>query len=115
MQPKMEMEHERLAKMFVDAANRRAAERKVRFGAGADQEIRQLADAGARRVFAETDDDEARESATRRGLTSFASLVDEMVAASGRIEGYRGLHPGTVGEQTLQAALKSLCPLFPIC
>jgi hypothetical protein len=47
------------------------------------------------------------------------ALIDEMTSVRFRLPGYRisddVSHPDAMGELTLNAALKLLCPLWPIC
>ena len=105
---------ERLTREFSAYANFYAANRGYRFGRGAqaffdDKSARQAATAvmgKQQRYF---------ERARRKIRGNFRLFIDRMIEESKTIPGYSKRHPGVIGEETLSAALSSVCPLWPIC
>lgn len=82
----------------------------VRLGDGADADfngmVAKAADeiAGMSAALQQTKISEAERA--------FETLIDEMIAEGSRIPGYQA---GIIGEKTLEAAKRKLCPLWPIC
>ncbi len=104
----MPEESERIAIRLYEAARQRANARGFQLDASASEAIRDKANEAAGEVVdrARTDRGPLEPHITI-GETSFRRLVDEMIAAAG---GQRQLT-----NQQFQAALLSICPIWPIC
>ena len=109
------MDRDQLSAQLWDAAQRRAARAAVRFGEGADSDIRAFAQRGAELILRKHPNVSVSDAVVRDAETAFERLVDEMVAAASNIPGYRAKYPDVIGERTLSEALSRLCPVFPIC
>lgn len=109
------MDRDQLSAHLWNAAQRRAAKAGVRFGQGADSDIRTFAHRGADLILGSHPNVGLNEPMVRDAEAAFERLVDEMVAAASSLPGYRAQNTNTIGEQTLALALSRLCPLFPIC
>jgi hypothetical protein len=108
------MNQHELAETLVSAAEKRADAHGMKFGEGADGDIRRFARTAAERLCSDTAGGPPTDViSTATG--AFERLVEEMVSQASQIDGYAAAHPGVIGEQTLARALSKLCPLFPIC
>lgn len=105
-----------ISKRLFNASAMRARSRGVKFGEGADTAIRAMSKKAAVDIvrFVEASGTPP-EPLVRSAELVFEKLVDEMLSAQKHIPGYRALHPGVIGEQTLSAALDLLCPIWPLC
>ena len=104
------MDEAELGKRLFGAAERAAKQRGVRFGQGADGDIRFIADQAAREI-AQLPAPEQKDKAAQ-AEHALERLVDAMVEATDEIPGYQ---KGIIGEKTLERAKIKLCPLWPIC
>jgi len=109
------MDRNVLADMLFNAAQTRARTHGVRFGPGAENDIRRFAEQGAERILSQQSPTDQEDTVVANAESVFEKLVDEMVHGASEIEGYRTANPGVIGEQTLSFALSRLCPCFPIC
>jgi hypothetical protein len=101
-----------LGQKLFNRAKDYAAKRKAVFGPGAREDIRRFAYVAAeelKRIGAEND-----ESRIRAAVLPFETLIDRMIFEKTKRQEFRG-NVGEIGEHTLSAALKFLCPLFPFC
>lgn len=104
-------------------ANYYAASRGYRFGDGAKGSI----DGFSRRAAGEINvifgfnrfpDYKEMRDGTHKLLEvkrNFRMLIDRMVFVSKAIPDYEERSPGVIGEQTLEEALRDLCPIWPLC
>ncbi len=102
-----------IAQRLYRAAERHAKDHNSRFGPGADQDVRTMAEAGALRIL-ETAEATGRSSkeltaAAERDIERF---VREMLAARASLKGYA---PDVIGEDTFRIARMRFCPCFPFC
>jgi len=110
------MDTQELSQRLYKAATDEARRRKLRFGDGAESTILNMADSAAYKILnlaSVSGLDEA--SLMRSGEIAFEILVDRMIEARKRIDGYTKAHPNTIGEATLEIALRKLCPMWPLC
>jgi hypothetical protein len=106
----------RIAARLYAAAETRASANGVRFGEGANHQLRYFSEQAADRILRRAAGEEAqRESFIAEGVAAFEAVVDRMVVARKGIAGYEQRNPGVIGEETLSRALRDLCPLWPIC
>ncbi len=110
-----------LADKLFAAADSRARQHGLQFGAGADVDLRGLARVGAEtilKVAQSKPSDEGEQyvrGAARVAAEAMSTFVDEMTSARLRIAGYAAKNPNTIGEETFKQARKILCPIWPIC
>ncbi len=90
-----------------------AADHGARLGQGADGFIESRVRAAAEEYAGAQPDRQAKMLADID--IAIRKLIDAMAASVDTIPGYRIANPGVFGEQTLGAALKSLCPIWPFC
>lgn len=109
------MNHDELARVFLDAAIGRARSGGVRLGDGADHDMRRYAERGASEILQRFPAVELTDPIVQETREAFHRVVDEMIRGSAEIPGYAARQPGVIGELTLQFALDKLCPLFPFC
>jgi hypothetical protein len=88
-----------------------AKQRGVRFGDGADGDVRGIASRAALEIAALSQSDQQKKIEQAR--QALDTLVTAMIEASKSIPNYR--QDGVIGERTFQAAMSKLCPLWPIC
>lgn len=107
---------ERSANRLVKYCDWRASRHGYILGDGARADIENLAVDAIARLQGQ-DRRLKRSYAANMNLfeRNFAKLIDEMVKQSESIPGYSDRNEATIGEETLVAALKKLCPLFPFC
>lgn len=110
---------DQLGRELYESAAGNAQSRGYVFGAGADDDIRRLADAAAGKILQEAAADanprgalpQMRQEAER----AFARVVDEMIRTRASVYGAGVRADSLIGEETLRKALAGLCPLWPIC
>lgn len=113
-------QHE-LADQLFRAAETRAMQHGLNFGPGADSQLRAVASTAAQNILgsAQAKPVNGREQYVRGAMRvageAMATIVDEMTSARLSIVGYAAANPNTIGEETLQQALRILCPIWPIC
>jgi hypothetical protein len=106
------MDRNDLAERIFQEAESYANHRQMRFGPGAREFFDQHAQNAANEMRQQPSISEGH---VRAMIAVFERLVDEMISASKEIPGYASANPGTIGEDTLAAALRKLCPIFPFC
>jgi hypothetical protein len=100
-----------VSKIILDYAMAYASKKGFRFGAGADQYMRQHAINAANQINALP---KSKQSAKlKEAKKNFARLIDGMIKEYHT--GYEAANPGTIGEVTLYGALKFVCPAWPFC
>jgi hypothetical protein len=110
-----------IASRLYAAAEARAKQHGLRFGEGADQDLKSMARTAAETILeaAKKKPKEHAEDyaggAVRVASEAMATFVDEMVIGRLKIAGYMDSHPDTIGEETLAWAKSVLCPIWPIC
>ena len=110
------MDATEISKRLFDTAVKRARSREVRLGEGADSYIHVLSGKAADEIIRYSNaTNSSVEPLVRSCELIFETLIDEMLLARKNIPGYQTLQPNIIGEQTLAAALKELCPMWPIC
>ncbi len=111
--------HSSLADSFLDVASRTAAAHGVKFGPGADQDVRTMTIQAAQRVLDEAQTRGAGpdeiERLRNQGCAAFEKLVIHMIAARSTVYSVAEMAANEIGERTLQQAMLRICPLFPIC
>ena len=101
------------ADAILDSAKAYASGKGYRFGAGADDYMRQHAINAGSQIDALPKSKQAAKLKEAHG--NFTNLIDEMIEAAKTIPGYEDFHPGSIGEDTLSKALGVICPLWPFC
>lgn len=99
-------------------AHRSAAKRGYRFGDGVEREIPRRTLDMAKRILERAANEGRSELVELDARTSEAQLdqlVDAMIEAGRSIPGYFQSRGAVIGEQTIDIALRRLCPLWPIC
>jgi hypothetical protein len=104
---------EALQNRLFRAAEASAAKRGVRFGGGAEMDIRGFAAKGADDIKSLPVN--AQEPKILEAESAFDRLVENMVGAAKSTRGLIDSHSDIIGEETLAAAKLMLCPLWPIC
>ena len=107
------MNKDAIEREIFDAAAKYAAKNKVKFGDGADRDIRVFAKRAASEIAILPIGEQL--GRIMAASLSFERLIDEMIRQSRSIPNYQAQHPGIIGEQTLAGALSLLCPLWPFC
>lgn len=107
------LDKEQFIEVNLRLAANLAAGYGARLGQGADGFIESRVRAAAEEYVKAQPDQQAKMLADI--AIAIRKLIDEMAASVDRIPGYRIANPGVIGEQTLGAALKSLCPIWPFC
>jgi hypothetical protein len=93
-------------------AERYAASRKANLGGRARADFKEYAKRAAKDL--ERSDSQVGEGRIKAAMMPFEMLIDEMIFQKTKTRNFRG-HVGEIGEQTLEASLKILCPLWPFC
>ena len=104
------MNETEIAGHLYNVAVRRAQHHKVKFGPGADADLRGMT------VYAAVQIKGAaipQQDAIRTGELLIERLVDEMQHQAVILEGAGGQH--VIGEETLRRARSLLCPSWPLC
>lgn len=110
------MDSTEISKRLFDTAVKRARSREVRLGQGADSDIQALSRKAADEIIRySTATNSSVEALVRSCERMFEILIDEMLLARKNIPGYQTSQPNIIGEETLAAALKELCPMWPVC
>lgn len=110
-----------LASKLFEAGRSRAAQHGLTLQPTVTNQLRSLAQKGANKILAvaktkePTAQDAYMRAAVRVASEAMAALIDEMTSARYRIPNYPVAHPNSLGEETLVAAKKLLCPLWPFC
>jgi hypothetical protein len=110
-----------LVDQFFNAAETRARQHGLRFGTGADSDLRAMAAKAANTILtaARTKPSDLAyqyvKGAARVATEAMVTFVDEMTSARFRIAGYAEANQNVIGEQTFHAAKNVLCPIWPIC
>ncbi|QKS28168.1 MAG: hypothetical protein HT579_03970 [Candidatus Accumulibacter similis] len=89
------------------------ATRGYRLGPGAQLDFDKAITRGAREIQDHPVSRQREE--TEKAIRHLQTVVDAMIAESKRIPGYEVRSYRAIGEETLMAALRKLCPLWPIC
>jgi hypothetical protein len=110
-----------LSAQLFEAARARVKQHGLKFRPRGTRDLRRLTTTGAANILAaaKSKPADAQEvyvrGAARVATEAISTLVDEMTSARFRIPNYLKTHPDTIGEQTMDEALKLLCPLWPFC
>jgi hypothetical protein len=107
------MTEREIAQRLYKAAEKHAKDHNSRIGPGADNDIREMAKNGARRIR-ETAKSTHRstDELTAAAERDIQRLVREMLAARASLAGYA---TDVIGEDTLRIAPMRFCPCFPFC
>jgi hypothetical protein len=109
-----------LANQLLRAAQARAQQHGLVFDSLAEDELRNMADYGARNILgaAQTKSaviqDQYVRGTVRVASEAMMTIVDEMTSARHRLPGY-AIAQNILDAQTLKAARDIFCPIWPIC
>jgi hypothetical protein len=98
---------------FVAFYNRYLDEKGYRLGNGAMRDFRWAAEEVAGSIEDLSIAEQLQKIKEAEG--NFIKVIDAMIVASRSIPGYAETNYRVIGEDTFQAALKRLCPIWPFC
>ena len=113
-----EYSREETAALLYAAAEQVAQLEGMRFGEGADEDLRRIAMELVAKIDARADggiNSPDGQELVHKSEQAFAQLAREMVNAREHVYDQARLAMNIVGEQTLDWARRKICPLFPIC
>ncbi|MEL6798706.1 MAG: hypothetical protein AAFO80_02410 [Pseudomonadota bacterium] len=114
------LEFDETAERLFTHATQHAHRLGYRFGDGAEQDIRGLCQKAASELGRNVIGIAGIRSAggevkLRQSEVALEVFVEEMVKAAQAQPGYLATNSNVIGEQTFAVALRSLCPIWPIC
>lgn len=107
-----------LAQRLFNAADHVIRGEGLQLGEGADGYLRERAELGAHEINVRSGGDLSSVTAhdlIRKAENNFERFAQEMLNARQEISDDVYLARNVAGEQTLDAALRKLCPIWPIC